>query len=68
LIDAPNKVPHQQRVYQAAYRAHTRIWRISPRSNIMLTPYFALMWGTFGACMYGMGRQVCGYKTWFGKN
>lgn len=61
----------------------------SPRSGLMLTPYYALMWGTFGgmyhslrvpektvsladriktASMYAMGRQVCGYKTWFGKN
>lgn len=28
FINAPNKVPEHQRAYQAAYRAHTRIWRI----------------------------------------
>ena len=28
LINAKNKVPEQQRVYQAAYNAHTRLWRI----------------------------------------
>jgi len=28
LVNAPNKVPEHQRVYQAAYRAHTRIWKI----------------------------------------
>ncbi|KAK1829698.1 hypothetical protein QBC39DRAFT_356246 [Podospora conica] len=68
LVNAPNKVPEHQRVYQAAYRAHTRIWKISPRSNIMYTPYLIVMWGTFGASMYAMGRKVLGYNTWFGKN
>ncbi|KAK4162711.1 hypothetical protein QBC43DRAFT_320806 [Cladorrhinum sp. PSN259] len=68
LVNAPNKVPDMQRKYQAAYKAHTRIWRIGPRSNILLTPYYILLWGTTGASMYAMGRQVCGYKTWFGKN
>ena len=28
LVNAPNKVPEHQRAYQAAYRAHTRIWKI----------------------------------------
>jgi hypothetical protein len=68
LVNAKNKVPEHQRVYQAAYRNHTRLWKISPRSNIMLTPYLVLMWGTFGACMYGMGRKVLGYNTWFSKD
>ncbi|KAK1760935.1 hypothetical protein QBC47DRAFT_368645 [Echria macrotheca] len=68
LVNAPNKVPEHQRVYQAAYRAHTRIWKISPRSNVLMTPYLILMWGTFGASMYGMGRKVLGYNSFFGKN
>ncbi|KAK3359384.1 hypothetical protein B0T25DRAFT_532787 [Lasiosphaeria hispida] len=68
LVNAPNKVPEHQRVYQQAYRAHTRIWKIAPKSNIMITPYLVVMWGTFGASMYAMGRTVLGYKTWFGKD
>lgn len=28
FVNAPNKVPEHQRTYQAAYRGHTRIWRI----------------------------------------
>lgn len=28
FVNAPNKVPEHQRNYQAAYRSHTRIWRI----------------------------------------
>lgn len=28
FVNAQNKVPEHQRTYQAAYRAHTRIWRI----------------------------------------
>ncbi|KHO00917.1 uncharacterized protein MAM_01695 [Metarhizium album ARSEF 1941] len=28
LIDAKNKVPQYQRLYQQAYKAHTRLWMI----------------------------------------
>jgi hypothetical protein len=28
LVDAKNKVHENQRIYQHAYKAHTRIWRI----------------------------------------
>lgn len=28
MIDAKNKVPQHQRNYQAAYKAHTRLWQI----------------------------------------
>ncbi|KAK2602607.1 hypothetical protein N8I77_009125 [Diaporthe amygdali] len=31
FVNAPNKVPEHQRAYQAAYRAHTRVWRITGR-------------------------------------
>ncbi|KAK5656155.1 hypothetical protein OQA88_4915 [Cercophora sp. LCS_1] len=87
LINAANKVPQHQRVYQAAYKAHTRIWKIvsriglkaakrgpidemtqNPRSNVLLTPYLILLWGTTGATMYAMGRKVLGYNTWFSEN
>ncbi|KAK4114934.1 hypothetical protein N656DRAFT_777139 [Canariomyces notabilis] len=65
LVDAPNKVPEQQRIYQAAYRAHQRIWRIHPRSNMYLRPYVILLWGSTAATMYAMGRRIFGYSTWF---
>ncbi|KAG7289484.1 hypothetical protein NEMBOFW57_005855 [Staphylotrichum longicolle] len=65
LIDAPNKVPEQQRRYQAAYKAHTRIWRISPRSPYFLTPYNIVLWGTTAATMYAMCRKIYGKNTWF---
>ncbi|KAH6889997.1 hypothetical protein B0T10DRAFT_606434 [Thelonectria olida] len=67
LINAKNTVPENQRFYQAAYRAHTRVWRINPRSRLLLTPYVILLWGTFSAGLYGAGRKVLGYKTYFGK-
>ncbi|KAK3940799.1 hypothetical protein QBC46DRAFT_384245 [Diplogelasinospora grovesii] len=66
FIYAENKVPQYQRMYQQAYRAHTRLWKISPRSTFMLTPFTILMWGTFGGCMWMMGRKVMGKNTWFG--
>jgi hypothetical protein len=28
LINAKNPVPERQRAYQAAYKAHTRLWKI----------------------------------------
>ncbi|XXH00418.1 hypothetical protein Hte_006762 [Hypoxylon texense] len=68
LVNAPNKVPQHQRFYQQAYNQHTRIWKINPRSNMLLMPYYVLLWGTFGASMYMMGRKILGYNTWFGKN
>lgn len=68
FVNAPNKVPEHQRVYQAAYKAHTRIWRIAPRSTAMYTPFTIVMWGTCGACLYGMGRKVLGYNSFFGKD
>jgi hypothetical protein len=33
LIDAKNKVPEYQRFYQAAYKAHTRLWKIVRTSS-----------------------------------
>ncbi|KAI1648606.1 hypothetical protein F4815DRAFT_443429 [Daldinia loculata] len=68
LINAPNKVPQHQRFYQQAYRQHIRIWRINPRSPYLLVPYQVLIWGSFGATMYMMGRKILGYNTWFDKN
>lgn len=65
LIDAKNKVPEQQRMYQHAYKAHTRLWRINPRSRYMLTPFTILLWGTTAATLYAAGRRVFGKSTWF---
>ncbi|KAK4127481.1 hypothetical protein N657DRAFT_641483 [Parathielavia appendiculata] len=65
LVDAKNKVPEYQRAYQHAYNAHTRIWRINPRSRMLLTPYNILLWGTTAATMYAMGRRIFGKNTWF---
>ncbi|TRX92944.1 hypothetical protein FHL15_006082 [Xylaria flabelliformis] len=67
MIDAPNKVPQHQRFYQQAYKQHTRLWQINPRSPKILIPYQILLWSTFGASMYMMGRKILGYNTWFGK-
>ncbi|AEO63271.1 6fe34c0b-8e16-494e-b45c-330c9f0ed4c6 [Thermothielavioides terrestris] len=65
LLDRPNKVPEYQRLYQSAYRSHQRLWRIHPRSSMMLTPYTILLWGTAAATMYAMGRRILGHNTWF---
>ncbi|OTB05260.1 hypothetical protein M426DRAFT_10856 [Hypoxylon sp. CI-4A] len=68
LVNAANKVPEQQRFYQQAYKQHTRIWRINSRSNVLLMPYYVMLWGGVGASLYMMGRKIAGYNTWFGKN
>lgn len=68
FVNAPNKVPQHQRTYQAAYRAHTRIWRISPRSSFMYLPFVWVMWGSTAALTYAMGRKIAGHNTWFGKD
>lgn len=68
FVNRPNNVPQLQRMYQAAYRAHTRVWKINPRSNWYMTPYLILMWGTFGASLYAMGRKATGHNTWFSSN
>ncbi|RYO84584.1 hypothetical protein DL766_010550 [Monosporascus sp. MC13-8B] len=67
MVNAPNTVPQKQRFYQDQFRQHIRLWKISPRSNVMILPYQILLWGTFGSTMYMMGRKVLGYNTWFGK-
>lgn len=33
FVNAANKVPEHQRTYQAAYKAHTRIWRIVSKTH-----------------------------------
>ncbi|CAI4212165.1 unnamed protein product [Parascedosporium putredinis] len=53
LVNRKNNVPDLQRMYQAAYAQHTRIWKINPRA---------------AASLYGMGRKAAGYNTWFSSN
>jgi len=65
LMDSQNKVHQYQKQYQKAYKAHTRIWRINPRSGMMLTPFTIVLWGTTAATMYAMGRRIFGHNTWF---
>ncbi|KAF2104187.1 hypothetical protein NA57DRAFT_70404 [Rhizodiscina lignyota] len=40
---------------------------VTPRSRLILYPYYVLLWGTFGCSVYGMCRMVMGHKTWFSK-
>ncbi|KFH43256.1 hypothetical protein ACRE_059740 [Hapsidospora chrysogenum ATCC 11550] len=68
MINAKNKVPYYQRFYQQAYKVHTRLWMINPRSRYLLTPYLVLLWGSFGATLYASGRKVMGYNHWFGSS
>ncbi|KAK4241101.1 hypothetical protein C8A03DRAFT_30705 [Achaetomium macrosporum] len=65
IYKAVNKVPEHQRVYQAAYKAHERIWRINPRSRMYLVPYNILLWGTTAATFWAVGRRIFGKSTWF---
>ncbi|KAI3536549.1 hypothetical protein CPAR01_11720 [Colletotrichum paranaense] len=67
IVDAKNKVPDLQKFYQAAYKDHTRVWKINPRSRWYMIPYVTLLWGSLGVSFYGMGRKVLGYNTYFGK-
>lgn len=66
LVDAKNPVPQHQRFYQSAYKAHTRLWLINPRSRFLMTPYLIILWGSAAAGLYGAGRKILGYKTYFG--
>ncbi|KAL1878073.1 hypothetical protein VTK73DRAFT_8124 [Phialemonium thermophilum] len=67
IINAPNRVPEHQRFYQAAYRSHQRIWRINPRSKFLTTPVMIGIWGTTAFTLYGLGRKVLGYNSFFGE-
>jgi len=68
LIDAKNPVPERQRIYQAAYKAHTRLYHIPRGSRWYMVPYLVTLWGTFGATLYMAGRKIGGHNTWFAKN
>ncbi|EHK49717.1 uncharacterized protein TrAtP1_010968 [Trichoderma atroviride] len=68
MINAKNKVTEHQRFYQQAYKAHTRLWMINPRSRWYMVPYLAALWGGFGATLYAASRKVAGHNTWFSKD
>ncbi|KAI0003622.1 hypothetical protein F4779DRAFT_621721 [Xylariaceae sp. FL0662B] len=66
LMNAPNKVPQHQRFYQNAYKQHTRLWRINPRSNMLLIPYNIMLWSCVSATLWGLGRKTLGYNSFWG--
>ncbi|KAL0933001.1 uncharacterized protein CTRU02_211964 [Colletotrichum truncatum] len=68
LVNAKNKVPELQKFYQNAYKEHTRLWRINPRSRAYMVPYTIALWGTLAFTLYGGIRKVAGYNSYFGKN
>ncbi|KAF2792972.1 hypothetical protein K505DRAFT_375648 [Melanomma pulvis-pyrius CBS 109.77] len=60
-----NRVPHYQREFQK--HDGLRLWEKS-RGKWMVPAYKVILFGSFGASMYMMGRMVLGHKTWIGKN
>ncbi|CAK7563719.1 MAG: hypothetical protein SEPTF4163_001595 [Sporothrix epigloea] len=58
-------VPQLQRQYQAAYKQHVRIWTIGSRSRYLLVPYAIVFGTTLAAGLYGMGRKVLGYNSFY---
>ncbi|KAF1988873.1 hypothetical protein K402DRAFT_391570 [Aulographum hederae CBS 113979] len=62
-----NNVPHYQRLFQAGNKKHIRQWSQTPKSKIILPLYYVMLFGSFSASMYMIGRQIFGHKTWFGK-
>ncbi|CAK7264088.1 hypothetical protein SEPCBS57363_000893 [Sporothrix epigloea] len=65
LFNNANKVPQLQRQYQAAYKQHVRIWTIGSRSRYLLVPYAIVFGTTLAAGLYGMGRKVLGYNSFY---
>ncbi|KAF2398128.1 hypothetical protein EJ06DRAFT_124039 [Trichodelitschia bisporula] len=61
-----NRVPHYQRLFQR--HDGLRQWNKTPRSKILLYPYYLGLWTAVGGTMFMMGRMVLGHKTWFGKD
>jgi len=68
FVNRENRVPHYQRLFQEGARQHVRQWNQTPKSKIMLYPYYAALFGGFAGSMYMMVRLTLGHKTWFGKN
>jgi len=68
FINRENRVPHYQRMFQEGQKHGVRQWNQTPRSKLIMYPYYALLFGGFGGSMYMMSRLVLGHKTWFGKD
>ncbi|KAL5322235.1 hypothetical protein ACEPPN_010207 [Leptodophora sp. 'Broadleaf-Isolate-01'] len=68
FVNRENRVPHYQRMFQEGGRNHVRQWNQTPKSKIILYPYYAALFGGFAGSMYMMVRLTLGHKTWFGKN
>merc|ERR1712093_584068 len=68
FVNRENRVPHYQRLFQEGARQHVRQWNQTPKSKIMLYPYYAALFGGFAGSMYMMVGLTLGHKTWFGKN
>ncbi|KAE9368072.1 hypothetical protein N431DRAFT_548311 [Stipitochalara longipes BDJ] len=68
FVNRENRVPHYQKLFQDGGRHAVRQWNQTPRSKVLLTPYYILLLGGFSGSMYMMGRLVLGHKTWFGKD
>ncbi|KAK0118524.1 hypothetical protein ONS95_007414 [Cadophora gregata] len=68
FVNRENRVPHYQRLFQEGARQHVRQWNQTPKSKIMLYPYYAALFGGLAGSMYMMVRLTLGHKTWFGKN
>ncbi|KAF6813427.1 hypothetical protein CMUS01_05540 [Colletotrichum musicola] len=64
LVDAKNKVPELQKFYQAAYKEHTRLWKINPRSRLYMVPYTIVLWGALGVSFWGGARKVAGFNSY----
>ncbi|PWW77452.1 hypothetical protein C7212DRAFT_314313 [Tuber magnatum] len=58
-----NRVPHYQRLFQK--NDGVRQWHKTPRSKMMLYPYFAMLGLGFSGAFYGMCRMVMGKKSYF---
>ncbi|KAI9048868.1 hypothetical protein LZ554_006725 [Drepanopeziza brunnea f. sp. 'monogermtubi'] len=67
FVNRENRVPHYQRLFQEGQRNHVRQWNQTPRSKMILYPYYVALFGGLAGSMYMMCRMVLGHKTWFGK-
>ncbi|PSS28188.1 hypothetical protein M430DRAFT_15417 [Amorphotheca resinae ATCC 22711] len=68
FIFRENRVPYYQRLFQEGQKKHIRQWNQTPRSKMLLYPYYVIMFGGFAGSMYMMCRTVLGHRTWFGKD
>ncbi|KAM0125687.1 hypothetical protein ACHAO1_010497 [Botrytis cinerea] len=52
-----NRVPYYQALFQEGAKKHIRQWNQTPRSKIMLYPYYVALWGGF-AGMYSIPEEA----------